>query len=178
MSDNNIHLLHNRAEWKLCWILIIAWDVWVLHSSFTWFHLSLNLVSSEGHCFRAQCKYRVNCYCSVKGASHTQDIQASAITMATTRKTFHQNKFFCDCDNFTITLSQSNCLVAEVRARTGLQGVPLNTLNNLTFSFICWNSHRNSKYGNFTLLFLRELNGTKLPHLQHIYFSSLDQSNS
>ena len=46
---------------------------------------------------------------------------------------------------------------------------------------MCSSCHQNGKYGNFTLLFCRGRHGLVLKcvsHVQHDYFSSLDQSNS
>ena len=49
------------------------------------------------------------------------------------------------------------------------------------FTVVCSSCHQNGQCGNFTLLFCRgrhELVHKCVPHVQHAYFSSLDQSNS
>ena len=61
----------------------------------------------------------------------------------------------------------------------GLRDVKLNTENS-RFVVLCWSCHQNCKLGSFTLLFCRGWHGLVhkcVPHVQHAYFHSLDQSN-
>ena len=62
---------------------------------------------------------------------------------------------------------------------TGVRTVELDTENE-RFTFVCSSCHQYGKCGNFMLLFCGGQHGLVhkiVLHVQHAYFSSLDQSN-
>ena len=85
-----------------------------------------------------------------------------------------------NCDYFVIIPSCSHSIMLDVcYIWIGVRGVKLNT-DNERFTVVCSNCHQNRNSGNFTLLFCSRGHGLLLkcvPHVQHAYFSSFDQSN-
>ena len=101
---------------------------------------------------------------------YSQYLGALAMSPATPKKTSHLR----NCDYFAINLSRRNSYNCTARS-----SVEVNTENE-RFNFVFFSCRKNRKNGNFTLL-LRRRHGILLncvPHVQHAYLSSLNQSNS
>ena len=107
----------------------------------------------------------------------TKDLAALATIMA--RQTLLENKH---CHYFAIIPSCSHFTMLARNPTTGLVCAPLiNQIPRTKDFFVCSSCHQNSKFGNFALLFYREQHGLVhkcVLHVQHAYFSSVDQSNS
>ena len=94
------------------------------------------------------------------------------------RKTSLENKHLRNCDYFAIISSCSHFTMLAKNPITGLVFAPYRELK--IYGCIGLSRHQNGKCGNFTLLFCNGQHGFVhkcVPHVQHDYFSSLDQSN-
>ena len=94
------------------------------------------------------------------------------------KKTPLENKHLRFCD-YPILFAFNN-VNEEACNFISLSAVKVNT-QNLRLTVVCSSIHENGKCGNLTLLFCRVRHGLihkSVPHVQHDYFPSLDQSNS
>ena len=110
--------------------------------------------------------------------------------MATTKKTSLENKHLGNGDYFVITASSSHALLATFRLEyvvdrarckwTGRSTVEVNIEDERFTIVVCSRCRQRPKSGNFPLSFgrLRQRIVLKyVPHVQHDYFSALNQSD-
>ena len=92
-----------------------------------------------------------------------------------------ENKYLPACVYFEVLPLSSHSTMLE-KVYKWLVCKPLNYLySSYTFSVALSSCKQNNKCGNFTLLFSRGAHGfvlKSLPHVQHAYFSQLEESNS
>ena len=101
-----------------------------------------------------------------------------AMMTAPSRQTSLENKHLRNCD-YLISFAFYN-VNDEPCNWISLSAVRVNA-QNYRWTVVCSSIHQYGKFGNFTLLFSRGGHGLvhkSVPHVQHDYFSTLDQSGS